>query len=391
MDVEKTQSANKRYLILDVESTIYEKGNPFSELNSLCYIGWKTAGTDGTTIVKAPFDLSQLQDVVDSHDFLVAFNAKFDCHWLERSGVVLSRIRIWDCQYAAFLYSNQRQKYPSLNGECAKLGLGEKIDVIAEKYWSKNINTPDIPEEEMREYLAQDIALTEKLFLYQQEMFRDKQRSKWRLFQLHMEDQVCLREMERNGILYDVETSLTRAQHAEKQIESIEAQLRAGYEGVPINFDSTDHLSAYLYGGTIVAESRLPVGVFKTGAKIGQPRYKIVKHEFKLPRLFEPLERSELKKEGLWSTDEATLKQLRGTKQAKERLRLLDERAKLEKLRGTYYTGFPKTIAQMVWPDNTIHSNLNQCVASTGRLSSTKPNQQNIPPEVKQLCISRYD
>ena len=44
----------------------------------------------------------------------------------------------------------------------------------------------------------------------------------------------------------------------------------------------------------------------------------------------------------------------------------------------------------MDWPDYTLFSNLNQCVASTGRLSSTKPNQQNFPPEAKTFCVSRY-
>ena len=44
----------------------------------------------------------------------------------------------------------------------------------------------------------------------------------------------------------------------------------------------------------------------------------------------------------------------------------------------------------MDWPNDTLFSNLNQCTAVTGRLSSTKPNQQNFPPEAKTFCISRY-
>lgn len=373
---------------MDVETTIRSKGNPFNPYNQLCYIGYKTYGKDDTITLKHPFSLSDIQSVVDSHDYLVAFNAKFDCHWLERIGVVLTGIRIWDCQYASFLFSNQQVKYPSLNGECERIGLGSKIDEIATEYWDKGIDTLDISTEKMVQYLAQDINLTEKLFEYQVQNFS---KEKYRLFQLHMEDQVCLREMERNGIKYNIEESLSRAADAKKQIDRITDKLLEGYEGCPINFDSTDHLSAYLYGGTIVNESRIPVGVYKTGAKEGQTRFKIIKHEYNLPRLVDPLPRSELKKDGLWATDEKTLKRLRGSKEFKNRLRILNERSKLEKLRGTYYEGFPNKIAEMAWTDNTIHSSLNQCTVVTGRLSSTQPNQQNIPSECKQLCVSRYN
>lgn len=383
----------KQYLILDTETTTKNKGNPFSEGNRLCYTGFKTHNEGSVTIINHLRDgqcTEEIQDAIDSHRYLVCFNSKFDCHWLENIGVDLSRIRIFDCQYAEFLFSNQTTKYPSLNGTSLRYGLGEKLDVVATEYWDKGIDTPDIPEDILNEYLVQDVMLTEAILDKQLELFGSTERGKYRLFQLHMEDQVVLREMERNGIYYDVDNSLRLEKDASVQIENIEKELRKGYESVPINFDSVDHLSSYLYGGTISIDTRIPVGVYKTGAKIGQTRYRIVTHEHKLPRLIEPLPKSELKKEGLWSTDEQTLRQLRGAKEAKERIRLLDERSKLEKLRGTYYGGFPKKITEMVWSGNIIHSSFNQCVAVTGRLSSTQPNQQNIPPECKKLAISRF-
>jgi len=383
-----------RFLILDTETTIGNKGNPFDERNRLCYTGYKFAGEVGgvTTINHNSEGLcvNKLQDLLDNTDYLVCFNAKFDCHWLERIGCVLTGVRIWDCQYAEFLFHNQLNKYPSLEQASVEYHFGSKVDVVKEQYWNKGIDTLDIPSEIMVQYLCQDVILTEKLFQLQQKRFNEDQKSKWRLFLLHMEDQKCLREMERNGILYEVDKSLEKVKHAELQIKSIEEKLCVGYEGIPINWNSGDHVSAYLYGGTIVVDTRVPIGVFKTGAKIGQTRFKVVKHEYKLPRQFEPLKKSELAKDGYYATDEKTLKQLKGTKAAKERLSLLDERSKWEKLRGTYYEGFPKKIAEMGWSNNTIHSTLNQCVAVTGRLSSTQPNQQNLPPEAKRLAISRF-
>lgn len=55
--------------------------------------------------------------------------------------------------------------------------------------------------------------------------------------------------------------------------------------------------------------------------------------------------------------------------------RLIIEYRELEKLRTTYTDVLP----QLLGADGRIHSHLNQTVATTGRLSSTEPNLQNIP------------
>jgi DNA polymerase-1 len=46
------------------------------------------------------------------------------------------------------------------------------------------------------------------------------------------------------------------------------------------------------------------------------------------------------------------------------------------KLQSTYVEGLSKLIYE---PTSTIHTSYNQTIASTGRLSSTNPNLQNIP------------
>ena len=55
--------------------------------------------------------------------------------------------------------------------------------------------------------------------------------------------------------------------------------------------------------------------------------------------------------------------------------RLIIDYRELDKLKATYSDALPKMIDE----DGRIHGNLNQTVATTGRLSSTDPNLQNIP------------
>jgi DNA polymerase I len=76
---------------------------------------------------------------------------------------------------------------------------------------------------------------------------------------------------------------------------------------------------------------------------------------------------------GQVSTSRAVLDELAA--QGFELPRLLIEFRELDKLKATYTDALPPLIG----PDGRIHSELNQAVTATGRLSSSSPNLQNIP------------
>ncbi|HLL75525.1 MAG TPA: DNA polymerase I [Pyrinomonadaceae bacterium] len=75
---------------------------------------------------------------------------------------------------------------------------------------------------------------------------------------------------------------------------------------------------------------------------------------------------------GQVSTNRAVLDELA---QQYELPRLIIEYRELDKLKATYTDALPPLIG----PDGRIHSQLNQTVTATGRLSSSEPNLQNIP------------
>jgi hypothetical protein len=84
--------------------------------------------------------------------------------------------------------------------------------------------------------------------------------------------------------------------------------------------------------------------------------------------------------------------------------KLLNRKAQLDKDNGTYYISHEynpdgsikktKGMLQYVGPDGIIHHSLNTCATTTGRLSSSNPNLQNLPRDgtskVKQMFTSRF-
>jgi DNA polymerase I-like protein with 3'-5' exonuclease and polymerase domains len=385
-----------KILTFDTETTTRNKGNPYDRTNRLVNIGWKCG--NGAVFVDYPSDgrpSQRTSDAFNMADVVVGFNLKFDLAWTRRwlNITVQDHQRVYDCQLAWFILTNQQHRYPSLNQVAEYFGLGQKIDVIKEEYWSKGIDTPDIPRDVLDGYLIQDVELTYQVYQCLQEAMPA---SKKKLVQLAMMDLLVLHEMEWNGLLYDKEKSLELAEEENRKLADIDKKLLdiVGVEG--INFGSGQQLSAILYGGTIVKEEKEDyLFTYKDPKKVPVIKQRKVERQFHLPRLVEPLPKTETKNETktgetVYFTNEPTLKSLKAKGKAKQIIDLVLERAKIEKVVSSYYTGIPKLMTEMNWPENEVHGNLNQCTAVTGRLSSDKPNLQNLDKNGKKLFYSRY-
>ena len=382
-----------KYLVIDVDTTISNKGNPFDETNKLCYIGLLNSTSH---IINIEYDnepygdkLNEVQKEIDDSEILVGFNIKFDLHWIRKYRINFMDKRIWDCQLVHFILTGQQNPYPSLNSVSEYYGLGSKLDVVATEYWANKIDTPNIPKDILENYLKQDLNLTKQIYFKQLEELKQNP-SLIKLISLHNQDLLVLQEMEFNGLLFNEEKSNELANQTEQEVDRLDEFLFQFHNCTGFNPSSNDHLSAFLYGGAISLRRRVACGVFKTGSKSGQVKERWEEYQVEFPRLFTPLKGSELQKEGFWSTDEATLKSLKGSWKAREAREILLFRSTLEKRLTTYYRGLTNLIKEMNWETNVLHGQLNQCVARTGRLSSSKPNLQNFDGEIKQLFGSRY-
>ena len=387
-------------LIFDTECTGAQRNHahPFDHRNVMCNLGVRVDGKN--TIYKIEYDedpygeqLQEIKELFSQATLVVGFNLKYDLHWINRYGISInSGCRIFDCQLAYFILDKQQTAYPSLTGVSEAFGLESKLDIVKTEYWDKGLDTNQVPYEILSEYLEQDLVVTEQVYHRLQEELNKTTESMRKLVSVSMQDLIVLQDIERNGLLLDTEKSIKKGNKLVAEISNIDAWLRKVFNVDWFNPNSGDHLSVFLYGGTLELDGK---ETYTFTYKDGHTAEKIrnVKVPYVTKGLFKPLPKTGLAKEGFYSTDRGVLIQLHQSAKG-ENKKILDEllrRAKLEKLRSTYYHGLPKKLEEYGWEDNIIHSSLNQCTTQSGRLSSTKPNIQNIEEGVNEVFISRFN
>jgi DNA polymerase I-like protein with 3'-5' exonuclease and polymerase domains len=249
-------------------------------------------------------------------------------------------------------------------------------------------------------YLENDLEITDGLYQSLSGLFsKSGIRNLRGLVNLHMQDLRVLQEMETNGIRLNWKAMQQRAAQTEEELNAIDKEILGWVPDVfrgAFNTRSNDHVSLLLYGGT--HEQQVPepyqhtyIGGPKAGTTETRNRWSPIRVEF--PRLVDPLPKTALAKrdsegnEAFWSTGADVLKELPGPKGL---LSLLLKQSERSKLLTTYYHGFPAIAAKMDWQDGYLHGQFNQCNVITGRLSSSRPNQQNMPEVMNEFIQSRF-
>ncbi len=262
----------------------------------------------------------------------IAHNYKFDRLILDAAGIELKG-PVFDTMVAGYLIdSSQRLKMDSL----AKKYLDyEPIPI--EKLIGKGRtqkSMADIPYKEIKDYACEDADITYRLFkILKKKLKEDDLLEIAETLEFPLID--VLSKMELNGVHIDTEMLEGFSRELASDLISLEKTIfeKTGEE---FNLNSPQQL-----GHVLFEKMKLPAGK-KT-------------------------------KTGQFSTSESVLSKLAVEYEVPSLV--LDYRS-LSKLRSTYVDSLPKLVNKKT---GRIHTDFNQTVAATGRLSSSNPNLQNIP------------
>ncbi|MFT4413235.1 DNA polymerase [Fredinandcohnia humi] len=269
----------------------------------------------------------------------VLHNAKFDIHMFIRHGLRMRGLA-HDTQIAMAILNENETSF-ALKNLATKYGkhFGFKDESYTfEELFGKNAKFADVPLDVALVYAAKDTHLTYKLYSWQLEHLKKRDR----LLELYQKlenplIEVCI-DMEQNGFLIDLEFAKEYGTELQEEIVQIEKKLKHFFGD--INFNSPSQLQEVLY---------------------------------------DVLELPDISKNR--STDKATLKKLKNHHKG---IDFLLQYRDLTKLLGTYIEALPSQIKK----DGRIHGSFNQVSTVTGRFSSNNPNLQNLPPKARKLIIA---
>ena len=273
---------------------------------------------------------------------IIAHNIKYDYLVLQNAGWKIKN-EIFDTMIADYLL---RPTYRHSLAACSKVEFDHEMTPISDLIGKgkKQVTFDMVPTSQAAGYAAEDANITFRLH----KIFEDNliKAGLHTLFNnIEMPLFYTLAKMEKNGVRIDTEILHRISKRNQKRIGELTRDI---YEiaGSQFNINSTQQLGKVLFDDLGIP----PVKKTKIG----------------------------------YSTDVTVLDTLgKDYKIA----RFLMEYRTISKLESTYVTALPKLINPET---GRVHSSFNQTVASTGRLSSSNPNMQNIPIRTEMGKEIRY-
>lgn len=302
-----------------------DKGDPFWDEITLCDIK------------------NTLSNVFANEALKIGYNGSFDVLFLKKYGFTINNFS-FDPMLAHHLLDENARGMRSLK-HLALLytdmgNYDEPLDVYkAEHKIPAKSGMLNIPPELLAKYCAADVDCTLRLY----NIFKDKLEKEdlTRLFN-KITMPVCnvLIDTKYRGVRVDLEYMQTLRQKFEKRKQELEVDLHA-LNGGPFNLDSTPQLREFLYNKL----NLVPIVDKRTGA-------------------------DKLTAGGEFATDIDVLQEL--ARKCKS-VNILIEYRKINKYLGTFINGLEYDL------DSRVHTSYNIAGTTSGRLSSSGPNLQNIP------------
>jgi DNA polymerase I-like protein with 3'-5' exonuclease and polymerase domains len=264
LNPEVDRYGSNNYVVIDFETTVHSKGSALDPDNSIVLAVWelgadhplRSSRLHGAAATRSvgeadcnvrwanEFGLDELVRDIEAADFCVAHNAKFELQWLERCGLDLKEVLVWDTMIAEYVIGGNRWTWSQLSLEsCAKRHFNAgKISVISRMYKAGLCST-EIPASWLERYCKLDVSLTHRLMLEQRNTMTDSDLLPVLYTRCVLTP--VLSDLEKNGMLLDETAVLDRKAKAEWRLAELQKMLDAHTGG--INLNSTKQLREYLY------------------------------------------------------------------------------------------------------------------------------------------------
>lgn len=378
-----------KYCVLDLETngtTTYKRFcNPLDDRHTIELYSYKLNGREAKVSTTMPF--SQLSVP------LIGQNIKFDLLYIWKNDVIQKFIQdghlVWDTQTVEYLLSGQASGRYNLDSLAQKYGGTIKDDRIKTMY-EQGYQSKDISHEILIPYAIADAENTEIVALAQ--LKEVTKRGMLPLVKLYMKHYLAVCEMEFNGLYVNQAPAWEKLKELEEQLEELLKNTSPPNwsQDIPFSPLSNQHISVAMFGGALsytVDEQQVDeegnVIKYKTGLRKGEIKTKKTKKIFDFDGLYPRYGT------GFYPVDEKVLQQY-DCEFTKKILKIRE----LNKLISTYYysdTGKKQTgLLSLIHPDGCVHSEYKTAFTTTGRLASTNPNVQNMPPSILDMFSSRW-
>jgi len=278
--------------------------------------------------------LDTLRPILESTDYPKAFqNTKFDRLVLRCQGINVAGV-IFDSMLASYVLNpDSSHGLSELSQKYLKLTAKSYVELVP-----KGQTIADVSISEVADYCGMDAYTTFGLVAKLREELENFPRLSKLLLEVEQPLEAVLADMEFQGIRIDTAYLKELSQQLETDLNKLEIQVHE-IAGEKFNLGSPKQLSQILFEnlGLSTKYSRK----IKTG----------------------------------YSTDAATLEKLRDVDETGIIDGIIEYRT-LSKLKSTYVDALPALVRE---DTKRVHTDFNQTATSTGRLSSSNPNLQNIP------------
>lgn len=277
--------------------------------------------------------LQGLKPVFESNSIFKTFqNAKYEINTLRKYDITFGGI-IFDTMLASYINDPSRKHgLKTQSAENLDYFMTEIDELIGKG--KKQITMDDVPIEQASDYACDDAFVTLELTRYWQNKLDDD--SKKLLYEIEVPTCLVLAEMEARGVSLDTDYLNSLSAELDENIKDIETKIYA-LAGESFNINSPKQLASILFE---------KLGIEHKTRKRGAQKF---------------------------STDAKVLEEL---SKEYEIAKYILEYRQYAKMKSTYVDALPELISPT---DRKIHTNYNQTITVTGRLSSSNPNLQNIP------------